>query len=530
MEIKKSQSLSDHFLDTIVNNLVPAAKVPHHLSADPIRYIETYLKIKSDKKIEYKNKLIRFVLRKAQRVLQKEIEEAPRNGFGQRKVLLLKCRRPGATSLEQGKSFHMACTQPHTKILTLADNAAKAQEIFRMVNRFYDNLDPKVRPKRSPSTKDLVLPELDSVFGVHTAGSKTPGRGDTLDRVHGSEVAYWDLPYWDLANLVAGLDDACGHGEMIFETTANGAQGWFYDTWRDAIKGLNDWTPIFFPWYKDPENRIRMEPEEVLTYTEEEKDVIKKYDLFDSQIKFRRQMQRKHRKLFQQEYPESWELAFLTKGDSFFELGNLTEWINRCKELDSSSEEQNGLRIWYPPEPGNKYFIGSDVAEGNANSNYSTAAVLDRAGRQCAALQGRWSLDTHASKLASLGHRYNKATIAVERNNHGHGVLLALRQIERYPRIFKHKDYNIKMAKEGKDGWHTGGGTRTMMLNALKDALHDGSMEVNDSTFLSECTTFVKDDTGKYKAGGSSYDDLVIAWAIAWQVLYQNPHPARILM
>ena len=46
-----------------------------------------------------------------------------------------------------------------------------------------------------------------------------------------------------------------------------------------------------------------------------------------------------------------------------------------------------------------------------------------------------------ALRLVKLGREYNLATIVVERNNHGAGVLAQLERME-YPTIYEEKGWN----------------------------------------------------------------------------------------
>ena len=61
-----------------------------------------------------------------------------------------------------------------------------------------------------------------------------PLSGDTLHRVHGSEVAFWSLDDKGADNLIASLDKAANRGEMVLETTANGPSGLFYNLWQEV--------------------------------------------------------------------------------------------------------------------------------------------------------------------------------------------------------------------------------------------------------------------------------------------------------
>ena len=70
-----------------------------------------------------------------------------------------------------------------------------------------------------------------------------------------------------------------------------------------------------------------------------------------------------------------------------------------------------------------------DVAEGDPHSDYSAAMVLKTFPlpiEQVGLLVGRWTPDIFSEKIWKLGRAYNNALLAVERNNHGHAVLLNL--------------------------------------------------------------------------------------------------------
>ncbi len=76
-------------------------------------------------------------------------------------------------------------------------------------------------------------------------------------------------------------------------------------------------------------------------------------------------------------------------------------------------------------------------------------------------MHGHFPPREFAQKLAELGKEYNTALLAVERNNHGHGVLACLQTLE-YPRVFKQK---------GQDGWLTSAVSRPVMIENLASAL-----------------------------------------------------------
>jgi hypothetical protein len=88
-----------------------------------------------------------------------------------------------------------------------------------------------------------------------------------------------------------------------------------------------------------------------------------------------------------------------------------------------------GLQVYFEPQPDRKYVIGADPAEGNPTSDDSALCVLDAdTGLQAAELAGKFEPSVFANYSLKLARWYNQAGILVERNNHGHAVLLWLRE------------------------------------------------------------------------------------------------------
>lgn len=86
-----------------------------------------------------------------------------------------------------------------------------------------------------------------------------------------------------------------------------------------------------------------------------------------------------------------------------------------------------GLTVYATPSPQRSYVIGGDPAEGNPNSDDSAATVLDDAtGEEVACLRGKFEPAVFADHLNALSFWYSRAPVMVERNNHGHAVLLWL--------------------------------------------------------------------------------------------------------
>ena len=501
--------------------------------SDPVAFATEHLWIR-----DKSGKIIRLDPNPVQVAHYRDKARAKREGKPAR-FLVLKARRMGITTWEQAESFHLVVNTSGQKAVTLAHEASATEQIFRIATLYYDQMDPEVRPAKTRAVKrELEFPALKSSFYIGTAGAKGFARGDTLQRVHGSEVAFWPGGVQDIENLVAGITEAASHGEVVFESTANGMGNWFHQTWVAAEKGQNDWTPLFYPWFSDPSYSIPLQPGEGFDYTEDELHLVEKHGLTPGQINWRRQRQKARGRLFTQEYPENPVSAFLTSGLLFFQADIVQSYaahlhdpvpVAELRKIEGapSRDVLAEAVVWHAPEAGKTYVIGADVSEGIEGADLSCAVVLDRDGRQCAALHGYWRPEVFAAKACALGRWYHNALLGVEAQNHGHSALNTARHTIRYPRLYTHRDYDQRHGERRKLGWQTTAKTRPLMLDDLAEAVHNGYMQINHREFLEECLVFADNGKGKYEARPGYHDDTIMAWAIAWQLRKSAPSPPR---
>ena len=189
-----------------------------------------------------------FVLNAAQlhvhAMLEKQLKDQ-----GNIRALVLKARQTGISTYTQGRNFWKVTQNRNANAFVLSHLAESTNAIFNMVRYFYDNVPhPAFKPPlASQSASTLVFDDINSRYRVGTARSTQTGRGQTNRFVHGSEVAF----YPQGSDIVAGLLQTVGgkNTEVILESTANGAGGWFYDQVMKSLRGESEWITCFIPWY-----------------------------------------------------------------------------------------------------------------------------------------------------------------------------------------------------------------------------------------------------------------------------------------
>src|SRR5262249_5510925 len=137
-----------------------------------------------------------------------------------------------------------------------------------------------------------------------------------------------------------------------------------------------------------------------------------------------------------------------------------------------------GLVVYAPPAPGRRYAVGADPAEGNPTSDPSALEVLDvDSGEEAASLAGRFEPATFAAHVSAVAGWYNSAAGLVERNNHGHAILLWLRDNSRLTLLCGH---------DNATGWHTTTKAKALLYDRAGEALRDGDTVIHGLDTFSE--------------------------------------------
>jgi hypothetical protein len=421
--------------------------------------------------------------------------------------IILKARQVGITTYVAARFFVQTITRPGTLTVQAAHSLESAEMIFGIVRRFWEKLPEELRKgalmHSRANVRQLVFPLLDSEYRVETADANA-GRGMTIHYLHCSEVSRWPRDAGEtLASLRAALAPG---GEIVLESTPQGVGGEFYSEWQKAEE--TGYIKHFFPWWYEESYRDMFSKGKVLLLTPDEAQLRKQHGLDEEQIGWRRRQWATLRDLAGQEYAEDARSCFMASGECVFLLEAIEEAAASAGQAVQSQD--NGRMVtWFPPQAGRRYIIGVDTAGGGSQGDYACAEVIERTiGLQCAELRGHFPPLELARRVAELGKSYGSALLAVERNNHGHGVLAHLRDME-YANLFE---------KDGELGWLTSAASRPAMIENMVAVLTAEPTLFHGPRLLEECRTFVRHADGNAAAAGGAHDDCVMAMAIALAV------------
>jgi len=318
---------------------------------------------------------------------------------------------------------------------------------------------------------------------------------------------------------------------------------------------LQNYLPIFLPWFIFDEYRMPLPLDYEMKLTEEEIEMKSKFKLDDEQLFWRRwaipNKCQNDLKLFHQEYPSTYKEAFLAAGRSVFNQQAVDSYEKRCsegrtcvleREIDEKISPVNVNRsfecwqIWKLPHDGHEYIMGVDVAEGlltdpgsrRSDPDCHAAVVYDRMEDEVVALyHGRCEHRELAYQCYLGGHFYNEAWIGPE-VPHGIAVLQFLKDYN-YDNIYNRQIHDDMYFRDEIDalGWRTTTLTRPQMIQTLVNAINNNQITLWSLDIINQMKTFIVNERGKEIHLAGEKDDLLFGLMIALQMHVRCPFIAE---
>jgi hypothetical protein len=274
------------------------------------KYAESCLKIRSKD-----GAVLPFKLNKAQLYLHEQLEQQKKE-TGRVRAIILKGRQQGCSTYVGARFYHQVTHRFGTKVFILTHREDATDNLYKLVKRYHENCPDFIKPSTGVSNaKELYFNTLDSGYSIGTAGGGTVGRSDTIQLLHGSEVAFWQNTDEISTGIMQTVADV-KNTEIILESTANGIGNMFHRMAAGAMHGLNEYKLIFIPWFWQEEYRRELEPD--FRLTDEEREYKHAFKLDDKQISWRRNKISNFSGgewQFKQEYPATPNEAFQTSSD-----------------------------------------------------------------------------------------------------------------------------------------------------------------------------------------------------------------------
>jgi len=476
------------------------------------------------------------------------------------KMVILKPRQKGASTCAQALTYHHMRKHENLSGSLMGDIAGTSDKVFEIYRRYAENDtfpwdDTGTNLADNGNLADLIKLNTGSAYGKETAGSKNAGRSGTIQVGNMTETAFWTTTGRGDPALayLQSLYDGDNLSLVVADSTPNGPQGWFYNTWVQD----NEWAKVFAAWFEFSDSVIPFDSEDQLkhfkdTMTDDEHSEMDRFDVNYEQLHWRRRvLQDKCNgdlSKFRQEYPSDAEECFLMSSRPRFHVDILKKMEKSTKKQKSEvgtvniqnegetatfkPDSRGFCKVWNHPHEDDKYVISVDTCTGEDQQQQVLAADPDyhsvqvwRSGyddingdyhvpRLVALHHSRVDIGYLAEEVFALSLYFGKALVIPEVNNSG---LALVRYLLDYgvPCYRRRRMNDSSGMVEKSFGWSTDKITRKTVIDHLASEILDENLDIPCEEVLKEMRTFVVNERGKPEAAPGHHDDHVLAAAIA---------------
>ena len=520
--------------------------------------------------------------------------------------LLLKPRQRGCSTFSSAGMYQEWNLNPINGCI-IGAKGKQAKNLFKMISSYSNNDEYDWGTKRVCRSEDAHCSFPDGQTGtleILSAKEYDPGRSGTYQFVLATEAARWaEEGVSNAADVLSGLlkcVQLVPGSTVILETTAAGASGDFHERWTndamdfeqlkaahargDNIRGV--FCRTFAPWFMFPELSFELTGDQQYKLEQKlgridrynspdfgtEQDIMNRFNLSIGQLAWRRyaidQECKRDPRVFEQDYPSTWESAFLTSGNRVFNSSGIRALRRKAKEkevkwsmlertdsgqvvLRETDSDEGLLKIWELPKVGRRYSIPVDVMTGREQTvgknpdkhsvlvmrsgewvngrGWSPPAVVARIVTPC-----RWDLDLLSEWIKRLSDFYGGCVVVPEVNGPGLALIENLKR--KSVSIFMREVYDEYERKfTRKLGFQTTTATRPLILGNTAKALREVDLEGSGvdiwcEDILDECSQFIRKQSGREEAMDGCKDDDVLALSVGLSTLEAGtPYTKRVL-
>lgn len=356
----------------------------------------------------------------------------------EQRVVILKARQLGFTWLAACYAVWHMIFDPIAEILLFSKTERESKDILKRMKGIYERLpswmkcesatvDRKLEWELSNGSRVSVLPS-----NAGDSYSATLIIFDESDHVQ---------DFGSLHNRAKPAVDGGGKLFIISTSDKDRPESPFKNIFKSAWNGLTEYVGVFVAWFAHPDRDKEWYEKTLQEYIE----INGSDDEFLGSYPSEPQDALKGRTL-DKYFPPQWISRAYDDMKPLWIVGNTEYESNPQKSEPFGMPPINGLIIYEAPRPNVEYIIGCDPAEGGKKSNDTAITVMERGTFiEVAHLSGRIDANTTGQNVYDLAMWFNDATVMIERNNHGHTVILVCNQL----------GANVLFGLDKKQGWLT---------------------------------------------------------------------------
>jgi len=447
--------------------------------SDPMYFIKNYIKI-----VSLDEGLVQF---KPYDFQEKILNSVHKDRF----VICKMPRQSGKSTTVISYLLHYILFNPDKNVAILANKLSTARELLGRLKLAYEHLPKWLQQGVVEWNKgSIVLENGSKILASSTSSSAV--RGGSFNLLFMDEFAFVPENVADeFFNSVYPTISAGQSTKVLIVSTPKGLN-MFYKLWKDAEDGQNSYTPIEVHWSDVPGRDANWKKQTI-------------------------------RNTSPQQFRQEFECDFLGSVNTLIAPSKLKSLhYTRPKQ-----EREDGLKVYYEPEPEHLYFMGVDVSRGQ-DLDYHAVTIVDvtAAPYKVVAQYKNNQLSPYLlpNLIYAMGKRYNDAYILTEVNDLGQEIVDILHNEFEYENLLVTSVRGRKgqVMDGGFGNYQTQQGVRMspkvkkVGCTMLKEMIEQDRLVIEDFEIIQELSSFIS-KKGSYEAEVGHNDDLVITLVLfAW--------------
>ncbi|MFA6133973.1 MAG: hypothetical protein WC869_08175 [Phycisphaerae bacterium] len=424
-----------------------------------------------------------FELWDSQRILAAMI----RRCYAENKWLVhLKGRKEGSSTFFTGVGYQHAGYREGCHTAILANVKKTAQELTDAAITFWQSTPLEIQPDRTRGLKRSLefpreYPLIKSHMSLAGVLDDEPLRGDMgVQVLVASEIAFWVEGRAEGAWVAARNAVPDEGGFIIAESTPNFRGDPMDLVCQESRAPYSKWLYVFLPWTITREYSVEPPPgwnptSVVREYMDRYPQVTEANGFWMETLGLPKCGMSMGK--FLAEYPINDVECWAAAGDKTFDIEKLLEARRAIDGGTGLGREGHEYEVYWQPEEGHTYIVVVDPASSWAKRDMWGVVVFDMTDCKIAATflahATAWQMKR---RVVDWSDAYGRATIYVEANGVGEGLLNLLVSDGLASRLYHRPSTDNGIATIYVPGWYTSGKRKVQAITILQELIADGDL------------------------------------------------------